>query len=60
MRSSSIGHRLHHLLAATVALMSLPTFAAPASSGSCDSIPAEALLAVLALLFALRPLSGKR
>lgn len=50
MVTSLIGYSLHHLV-----------LAAPAtSSGSCGSIPAEALLAIVALLFALRPLNGKR
>ena len=61
MRLPQIGHRMHHLLGAAVAVWSLPVFASSGgSSRSCESIPAEALLAVLALLFALRPLSGKR
>ena len=52
---------MHHLLGAAVAVWSLPSLAStPAQNGSCGSIPAEALLALFALLFALRPLSGKR
>lgn len=49
---------MHHFLGAIVAICASPAFAAP-KSGSCESIPAEALLAVFALLFALRPLSNK-
>lgn len=51
---------MHHLLGATVAVWSLPVFASSGEAGSCGSIPAEALLALFALLFALRPLSSKR
>ena len=49
---------MHHLLAAAVAICATPAFAA-STPGSCESIPAEALLAVFALLFALRPLSKR-
>ena len=50
MFALEIGQPLHHLLAAAVAVPGV----------SCESLPAEALLALLALLFALRPLSNKR
>ena len=60
MPRPKIGHRMHHLLGAAVAVWSLPALASSAQNGSCASIPAEALLALFALLFALRPLSGKR
>jgi hypothetical protein len=60
MPAFKIGHRMHHLLGAAVAVWSLPALASSQAGGSCESIPAEALLAVFALLFALRPISSKR
>lgn len=49
-----------HAAATLVVVWAAPALASSGKTGSCESIPAEALLALFALLFALRPISEKR
>ncbi len=49
-----------HAAATVVVVWAGPAFASAGKTGSCESIPAEALLALFALIFALRPIGEKR
>gem|GEM_PF-3027869 len=60
MPAPRTGLSMLHALATVVVVWASPAFASVGKTGSCESIPAEALLALFALIFALRPISEKR